>query len=111
VSVPQTVSTAFFGIINLLTPHHILLALLVGVTQYLAIRFTIGRTPISHAPGSDKAAVAKMQQNMMLYFMPAIMAITSYYFAAAIGIYFVASNVFSLGQEMLISKQLASAKK
>jgi len=47
-----------------------------------------------------------MQQNMMLYFMPAVMAVTSYYFAAAVGVYFVASNLFSVGQEWLIRRQL-----
>ena len=106
VNVPAAVSTGFFGILDLLTPHHILLALLVGITQYFAIRLTLLRTPIVHAPESDKATVARMQQNMMLYFMPLVMGITSYYFAAAVGVYFVASNIFSLGQEWIIRRQL-----
>lgn len=106
VQVPEVVSTSFFGLIDLLTPHHVILALLVGITQYLAIWLTIGRTPITHPHGSDKAAVARMQQNMMLYLMPLVMTVTSYYFAAAVGIYFVASNVFSLGQEWIIRHQL-----
>jgi YidC/Oxa1 family membrane protein insertase len=106
VSVPTQVSTSFFGLIDLLTPNHVVLAVLVGVTQYLAIRLTIGRTPNPHPAGSDKAAVARMQQNMMLYFMPLVMGVTSYFFAAAVGIYFTASNLFSLGQEWLIRRQL-----
>ncbi len=106
VSAPAAVSTSFFGIVDLLTPHHIFLALLVGVTQYAAIRLTVSRTPITHAPESDKAAVARMQQNMMLYFMPLVMASTSYFFAAAVGVYFVASNLFSVGQEWIIRRQL-----
>ena len=105
VHAPAIISTGFFGIIDLLTPHHVVLALLVGITQYFAIRLTLRRTPIAHAPQSDKAAVARMQQNMMLYFMPLVMSITSYYFAAAVGVYFVASNVFSLGQEWIIRNQ------
>ena len=105
VSVPAAVSTSFFGILNLLTPHHIFLALLVGASQYWAIYLTISRTPIVQKD-PDKAAVARMQQNMMLYFMPAVMAVTSYYFAAAVGLYFIASNLFSVGQEWIIRRQL-----
>lgn len=105
VSVPAFVSTSFFGIIDLLTPHHIFLAIIVGASQYWAIYLTLGRTPVNQKD-PDKAAVARMQQNMMLYFMPAVMAVTSYYFAAAVGIYFVVSNLFSVGQEWIIRRQL-----
>ncbi len=106
VQAPEAISTSFFGLINLLEPHHVVLALLVGLTQYFAIQLTLSRTPNPHPHGSDKAAVARMQQNMMLYLMPVVMAVTSYYFAAAVGLYFVASNVFSLGQEWIIRRQL-----
>lgn len=105
VSVPGAVSTNFFGILDLLTPHHILLAILVGASQYWAIYLTLGRTPVNQKD-PDKAAVARMQQNMMLYFMPAVMAVTSYYFAAAVGVYFVISNLFSVLQEWIIRRQL-----
>ena len=104
VSVPATVSTSFFGMLDLLSAHHILLAILVGASQYWAIYLTLGRTPVNHKD-KDKAAVARMQQNMMLYFMPAVMAVTSYYFAAAVGVYFVASNLFSVVQEWIIRNQ------
>lgn len=106
VSAPAAVSTTLFGWLDLLAPHHVFLALLVGITQYFAIRLTLGRTPPAANLKPDKAAVQRMQQNMMLYLMPAVMAITSYFFAAAVGLYFVASNLFSLGQEWLIRRQL-----
>lgn len=106
VHAPASVTTTFFGT-DLLTPHHIVLALLVGATQYAAIWLTLSRTPIAVATG-EKAAAARMQQQMMLYLMPAVMALTSYYFAGAVGIYFTATNIFSVGQEWLIKRQLAS---
>ena len=106
VPAPAAVSTAFFGMLDLLTPHHILLAIIVGLSQYWAIYLTLGRTPVTQKD-PDKAAVARMQQNMMLYFMPAVMAVTSYYFAAAVGLYFVVSNLFSVGQEWIIRNQSA----
>jgi YidC/Oxa1 family membrane protein insertase len=106
VSVPAAISTSFFGLLDLLTPYHLFLAIIVALTQYAAIWLTIGRMPNPHPPGSDKAAIARMQNNLMLYFMPLVMGITSFSLAAAVGVYFVASNVFSLGQEWLIRRQL-----
>lgn len=103
---PAQVSTSFFGI-NLLTPHNIVLALLVGVLQYLVTRFTVARTnrTAKRPTDADKAAAQKMQQQMMLYFLPALMAMVSFSLPAAVGLYFTTTNVFSLGQEWLIRRQ------
>lgn len=106
VTPPASIATDFFGLINLLEPRHILLALVVGITQYLAIRLTLRHAPNTHPKGSDKEAIQRMQQQLMLYMMPIVMTVTAYFFAAAVGIYFTASNVFSLGQEWLIRRQL-----
>ncbi len=105
VPAPGAVSTHFFGLIDLLSAHHLFLAVIVGASQFWAIYLTLGRTPVNHKD-PDKAAVARIQQNMMLYFMPAVMAVTSYYFAAAVGLYFIASNLFSVVQEWIIRRQL-----
>ena len=105
VSVPNAVSTNFFGLINLLEPKNVILALIVGLTQYLAIRLTLARTPALASAHPDKVAMHNMQQGMMLYFMPALMAVASYFLAAAVGLYFVAGNIFSLGQEWIIRRQ------
>lgn len=104
VHVPAVVSTDFFGVINLLTPHHLVLALLTGVSQYYAIRLTLQRTP---APKSaDKMVAHRAQQQMMLYFMPALMVVFAYLFAGAVGLYFITGNILSFGQELIIRRQV-----
>ncbi|HEY4501892.1 MAG TPA: YidC/Oxa1 family membrane protein insertase [Candidatus Paceibacterota bacterium] len=103
VHVPAQVSTTFFGLIDLLSPHHVALATLVGASQYLAIRLTLRRTPAPAHP--DKQAAHRLQSNMMLYFMPALMAVVSYTFPAAVGLYFVVGNLVSLLQEWLLMRQ------
>lgn len=108
VSPPPVVDTNFLGI-DLLTPHHLLLTLVVGFTQYLAVRLTIMRTSNHSSPPSpERAAAMKMQNNMMLYFLPVLVAVISYTFPAAVGVYFTVSNVVSLGQEWLIRRQFTS---
>lgn len=103
VGMPAQVSTVFFGLFDILTPHNIVLALLVGLTQYLAIRLTLRRTPSPTNP--EKEAAHKMQSAMMLYFMPALMAVVSYTFPAAVGVYFVTGNLVSLFQEWILMRQ------
>jgi YidC/Oxa1 family membrane protein insertase len=105
VTAPTVISTNFFGFLNLLTPHHIVLAALVGASQYLAIRLTLMRTPAPQGASQDKVAAHQMQQQMMRYFMPALMAVFSYFFGGAVGLYFLTSNSVSLVQEILVRRQ------
>ena len=108
VQAPAEVSTTFFGLANLLEPKHLVLAVLVGATQYVAIWLTLRRTPVRGSLPPEKLAAQQMQQHMMLYLMPVVMAATSYFFAAAVGLYFLASNLFSIGQEWLIRRQVTN---
>lgn len=109
VHAPAAVNTQFLGFIDLLTPHHIVLALLVGATQYLTIRLTLARTNANQANlSAEKAAAARMQSAMMLYLMPLLLTAFGYFFPAAVGLYFVTSNVLSLGQEWLIRREIAA---
>jgi YidC/Oxa1 family membrane protein insertase len=106
VHTPTSVVTNFFGLFNLLTPHHAALALVVGITQFFAIRLTVARTGSKPPQDASKAAAHKMQQQMMLYFMPALMAVVSYWLIGAIGLYFTISNLVSLGQEWIIRRKM-----
>lgn len=103
VSAPAQISTSFFGLFDLMAPYNAPLALLVGFTQYVAIRLTLRRTPSPKHP--DKEAIHRMQSNLMLYFMPALMVVITYTFPAAVGVYFTTSNLVSLLQELVLMRQ------
>lgn len=104
VHAPGVVTTTFLGL-DLLTPHHILLAILTAATQFWAIWLTLARAPAPQGK-DDKALAVRMQQRMMLYVMPLVLALTSYFFAGAVGVYFVANNLFSVAQEWLVRRKL-----
>jgi YidC/Oxa1 family membrane protein insertase len=107
VHAPVVVSTSFFGIVDLLAPHHWVLSILVAITQGVAIWLTTARMPQPGANASkDKVAAARMQQQMMLYVLPIVMAVVSWTFAGAVGIYFVTGNSFSVFQEYLVRRRL-----
>ena len=107
VHVPTAISTEFFGLVNLLAAHNIILAVVVALTQWAAIRYSMRRMKNGPKPTGDKAAMQKMQQDLMLYAMPVLLGSIAYSFPAAVAVYFTASNLISLGQEWIIARQLA----
>jgi YidC/Oxa1 family membrane protein insertase len=109
VHVPSEVNIIFLGILNLLNAHNIILAVIVAFLQYLVVRLSILRTnrATTKPLAADKAQMQAMQQNLMMYAMPALYAVIVYTLPAVAGLYFGVSNLISLGQELLIRSQLA----
>ena len=109
VHAPTVINLNFLGVLNLLGSHNIVLALIVASLQYAVVRLSLVRTKrASVAPLTpEKAQAQAMQQNLMLYFMPALYIFIVYSFPAAAGLYFATSNCISLGQEFLIRRELA----
>ena len=105
VHAPTTINIEFLGILNLLSAHVIPLAIIVGGLQYLVARYSLARTP-NTGGAKERTAAHHMQQRMMLYFLPAVIAVVSYTLPAAAGLYFAAGNIISLGQEWLIRRQM-----
>ena len=111
VHVPAVVNTEFLGFLNLLQPHNIILAIIVAALQFAVVRFSLSRIkkPATATP-SEKDKAMQMQQQIMMYFLPAIMGVVSYSVPAAVGIYFSAGSIFSLAQEWVIRRQQPAKK-
>lgn len=107
VNTPATISTNFFGLIDLLQSRNAILALVVALTQYVTVRFTITRTAAASNLSPERAQAQRMQQSMLLYAMPVLMGVVSFFFLSAFGLYLAVGNLISLGQEWLIRKHLA----
>jgi YidC/Oxa1 family membrane protein insertase len=106
VSAPLVVNLQFLGFLNLLSTHNIILAIIVGVLQYFVVRVSLLRTKPAVGVTPEKAQAQAMQQNLMLYFMPALYAVISYSLPAAAGLYFAVGNLISLGQQILIRRTM-----
>jgi len=108
---PDVINMHFLGVLDLNQSHNILLTLLVAGLQYAVMWFSVAR--LKNAPKSsspEKDAALRTQQQLMLYFFPAMMGVLTYSFPAAVGLYFAATNVISIGQELIIRKQLTAAR-
>ncbi len=108
VNVPTVINLDFFGFMNLLSPYNIILTLFVGFFQYIVVKFSLSRmkTTSKSTVTPEKEAAQRMQKNMMLYFLPTLMAAVSYTLPSAVGLYFAVGSLISIGQEMIISKQM-----
>lgn len=110
VVVPELVNIHFLGVLNLALPHNLILVAVVGALQYLVMKLSVARTQNNTAAKNlppEKLMAQKMQQNMMLYMLPGIIAAVTYTTPAAVGLYFAAGSIISIGQEWLIRRQIA----
>ena len=105
VHVPSLVNQHFLGFLDLTTSHHLILTGIIVVLQYVVIKLSLSRTKGgAHMSPAQKAAQA-MQQKMMLYLFPGMMAFIAYSFPGAVGLYLAISSAVSLGQEWLIRRK------
>ena len=104
VSVPAMVQTNFLGFIDLLAIHNVVLAAVVGGTQYLVTKLSLARTPAKGAT-PEQEMTHKLQRSLMLYVLPGFMTVLSFTFPSGVGLYFATGNAISLAQEFYIKRQ------
>ncbi len=107
VTAPTNINLTFLGV-DLLAKNNILLCLLVAASQYAVIYLSFARSaPSVSTMTPERQAAHQMQRVMMLYAMPAVLTVVTYYVPGAVGVYFVAGNIISLGQELVIRREFA----
>jgi len=105
VALPAVISTKLFGVFSILEKSWIL-ALLTGVTQYIQTVLTLPPAPPKKKDDTPnfKDDFARSMNMNMRYFMPIFITFIAYNLSAAISIYWVTSNLFSIAQEYYIRK-------
>lgn len=115
VHAPAAINMMFLGLVDV-TQKSVTLAILAAISQYFQIKLS---TPAAapKTPGSTPSFqddLARNMQTQMKYVFPVMILFISYHVAAALAIYWTTSNLFMIGQELYIRKQLkkeAEAKK
>jgi YidC/Oxa1 family membrane protein insertase len=104
---PERVNMDFLGLINM-SERSLFLAILTGLTQYTYTRLSMGKrkaTAVAETPSfsSDMARSFDIQAR---YVLPLIFAGISYTLAAALPLYWATSNIFMIGQELVMGRRL-----
>lgn len=112
----------FFGL-NLEVPNIWVLPFLVGAAQYFAVKLSMAassktkkdekptkKKPQKQSQGPDMAEQMQQMQKVMLYALPLMIGIFTATFPAGVGIYWLTSTLFGIGQQKVVNYQLDKPK-
>lgn len=106
VHAPASINPVFLGLIDV-TQKSYVLAFCAAVSQFFQIQFSAPKL----APKKDKSTLtddlARNMQLQMKYVLPVIIFFISYQVSGALALYWTASNLFMIGQEIVVRRQLA----
>lgn len=104
ISAPESVSAFFLGI-NLVEKS-VILALLAAVTTYYQIKLATPPAQPSGATPSFGDDLARNMQKQMKYFFPVIVFFIAYTISGVVALYWLTTNLFTIGQEIFVRKKL-----
>ncbi len=110
VHAPAHLTNTFLGID--LTAKSLILAIIAGVTQYFQLKLSpsMQDTPISKDTEPDMQTVMmQSMQKTMKYSLPIMIAFFSWVVPAAVALYWITTNLFTIAQEYWINKKLKTA--
>jgi YidC/Oxa1 family membrane protein insertase len=113
VPLPENINSVFLGIFDLTTKssHSFVLAFLAGISQYIqghlaSPKKVSGEVEVSEVPTLKDQIAASMQINIK-YVLPVFIAFVAYTFSAGVAIYWITSNIFTIGQEWFVRNAIA----
>ncbi|MFA6190471.1 MAG: YidC/Oxa1 family membrane protein insertase [Candidatus Staskawiczbacteria bacterium] len=101
---PGQINPLFLQIVNLSKPN-IILAILAGAVQYFQTKMLMPKTKINITGQDKKADISQIMQKQMLYFFPIFTVIILIGLPSALGLYWIASGLFSIIQQYFIFKK------
>lgn len=111
VSSPVAMHTMFLGLVDLHS-HSLVLAILAGVSQFLQGYFA---SPLPKKDPNEKKENQTFQEQLsdsmainVKYVLPIFIGFIAYQFSAAVALYWVTSNIFTVFQEMYVRRTLPS---
>jgi YidC/Oxa1 family membrane protein insertase len=96
---PVVINNIFLGILDL-SQKSIVLAILAGIAQFIQSKMLMPKTNASQ--GSDFSSVMNKQ---MVYFFPIFTVFIAASLPAGLGLYWVATTVFGIGQQYFVLKK------
>jgi YidC/Oxa1 family membrane protein insertase len=104
VQIPTFINMNFLGILDI-SKRSLLLAVLAGVTAYLQARFAMPSVPPKTTKASFKDDLARSMVIQAKYMLPIFIFLIAYTVSGAVSLYLITSNVFTVGQELVIRKR------
>lgn len=105
VSAPMMIDTSLFGFWDI-ADKSVFLAILVGISQYIQMRLALPPIPKSNKNQSSfKDDFARSMNIQMRYVMPVVIIFIASSFPIAISLYWLTSNIFAIGHELVVKRK------
>ena len=108
VSVPENINTTFLGLIDISAKNAIIAALAAASTYFQFQVSMSGQTKPQGNSFTDN--LTRSMQSQMKYFFPVLVFFISYKISGVIALYWLTTNLFSIGQELFVKRNLRTAK-
>lgn len=101
------INTNFFGILELTKVNAFVLPLIVGGLQFFQMKLSMMR---NKKKGDDKKKKSggemEMANQMMIYFMPVMIALFAASVPAGVGLYWSTSTLYGIAQQFIVNRQI-----
>jgi YidC/Oxa1 family membrane protein insertase len=104
VSAPESINTTFLGIVDIAGKSAII-ALLAAISTYFQLKVAAmgQKTPKGNSFGDN---LTRSMQTQMKYIFPVIVFFISYKISGVIALYWLTTNLFSIGQEIFVRRNI-----
>lgn len=96
---PGEITPVLFGVLSLAQPN-LLLALVAGALQFFHSKLSMGQQK------TKKGEFSSMMQSQMLYFFPIFTVFIVWKLGSIIGLYWIVSTLFSIGEQYLVKSKI-----
>ena len=103
VQAPDLVNMSFLGLVDV-NSKSVILALLVGVSQYIQAKLTLPKQEPRPENPTMKDDFARSFQMQIRYVFPILIAVIAYVISVAVALYFLTSNITSIAQEVYVRR-------
>ncbi|MBU1446207.1 YidC/Oxa1 family membrane protein insertase [Patescibacteria group bacterium] len=111
------VNANFFGLLNLLERDVFVLPIIVAGLQFIQMKLAMTKKQAKQEPKKKKMVEAGKGQEMetatqmMVYVMPVMLALFTASVPSGVGLYWGASTLFGIGQQLYVNKKITKPKK
>lgn len=104
VSAPSSVNTIFLGLIDI-SAKSALIAILAAISTFFQFQVSM-KNQVAPKGNSFGDSLARSMQTQMKYLFPIIVFFISYKISGAIALYWFTTNLFSIGQEIFVRRNI-----
>lgn len=108
VSAPDLINTRFLGLIDI-TEKNIIIAFFAALSTFFQLQLSM-KGQVKPKGNSFGSNLTRSMQTQMKYFFPIIVFFIAYKISGAIALYWLTTNLFSIGQEIFVRRKLKPAQ-